>query len=98
MVALCEEENRKTVNDKFNLNLQQLLNTFKSEEFVRNQRLMEQVNFSDPDSLKKLYVYALNTELAYILEANEVGKNHHSGKFDPSMMQYADPKKLKKKT
>ena len=85
------------MNDKFSLNLQQLLGTFKSEEFVRNQRLIEQVNFSDPDSLKKLYAYALNTELAYILEANEVSKDYHSGKFDPCMMKYSDPKKLKKK-
>ena len=55
------------------------------------------MNFSDPDSLKKLYAYALNTELAYILEANEVSKDYHSGKFDPCMMKYSDPKKLKKK-
>lgn len=55
------------------------------------------MNYSDPDSLKKLYVYALSTELAYILEANEVGKDFHSGKFDPSMMKYSNPKNLKKK-
>lgn len=36
MVRLCEEESRQTRVDKFNLDLQQLLGTFKSDEFVRN--------------------------------------------------------------
>lgn len=36
LVRLCEEESRQTRVDKFNLDLQQLLGTFKSDEFVRN--------------------------------------------------------------
>lgn len=47
--------------------------------------------------MQKVYIYALNTELAYILEANEVSKDYHSGQFDPCMLKWADPKKLKKK-
>ena len=44
-----------------------------------------------------MYVYALNTELAYIMEANQVTDEYHKGKFDPCMLKYADPKNLKKK-
>ena len=36
MVGHCEDENNKTAIDKFNINLQQLLNNFKIEEFMRN--------------------------------------------------------------
>jgi len=58
---------------------------------------METVSVAEPASLKQLYCYVLNTELAYILEGNEVAKDYHEGKFDPCMLKYADPKKLKKK-
>jgi len=44
-----------------------------------------------------MFAYALNTELAYQIEANTVATEYHGGKFDPSMLKYADPKKLKKK-
>lgn len=53
--------------------------------------------FSDKENLKQLYLYVLNTELNGILEANQAAKEYHGGKFDPSMLKYADPKKLKKK-
>ena len=36
MVGQCEDENNKTATDKFNINLQQLLNNFKIDEFMRN--------------------------------------------------------------
>ena len=64
---------------------------------MRNQRLLETVNVALPASLKQMYCYALNTELAYIIEGNEVAHDYHEGKFDPGMLKYADPKKLKKK-
>jgi len=51
----------------------------------------------DKETLKKLYGYALNQELSYILEANEVALDYHEGKFDPTLLKYADPKRLKKK-
>ena len=97
MVHECEMANKKTTSDKFNLDLQRLLINFKQEEFMRNQRLLETVNVALPASLKQMYCYALNTELAYIIEGNEVAHDYHEGKFDPGMLKYADPKKLKKK-
>ena len=50
--------------------LRMLLNTFKDDEFKRNQRLLDEVNFADGDSLKQMYLYVLNSELAGILEAD----------------------------
>ena len=38
----------------------------------------------------------LNSELSYILEAEKASEAYHEGKFDPAMLKYADPKKLKK--
>jgi len=35
------------------------MNTFKDIEFMRNQKLIDEVNFADNDSLKQLYVYVL---------------------------------------
>ena len=67
---MCETENKATANDKFNLDLQRLLINFKQEEFMRNQRLLETVNVALPASLKHMYCYALNTELAYLIESN----------------------------
>lgn len=98
MIQQCEKANKKTTSDKFNLDLQRLLINFKQDEFMRNQRLLETVNIALPASLKQMYCYALNTELAYIIEGNEVAHDYHDGKFDPGMLKYADPKKLKKKT
>lgn len=77
--------------------LRMLLNTFKDDEFKRNQRLLDEVNFADGDSLKQMYLYVLNSELAGILEADQAADEYHNGKFDPSMLKWADPKKLKKK-
>ena len=77
--------------------LRMLLNTFKDDEFKRNQRLLDEVNFADGDSLKQMYLYVLNSELVGILEADQAADEYHNGKFDPSMLKWADPKKLKKK-
>jgi len=44
-----------------------------------------------------MYLYVLNSELAGILEADATSKEYHSGKFDPSMLKWADPKNLKNK-
>ena len=44
-----------------------------------------------------MYLYVLNSELAGILEADQAAEEYHNGKFDPSMLKWADPKKLKKK-
>ena len=70
---------------------------FKNQEFMRNQRLIDEVNFADNESLKQLYLYVLNSELSGILEADQAAGEYHDGKFDPSMLKWADPKKLKKK-
>ena len=73
------------------------MNSFKHTEFMRNQRMLDEVNFADSASLKQLYLYVLNSELTWLLEADEAAAEYHDGKFDPSMLKYADPKKLKKK-
>ena len=73
------------------------MNNFKDTEFMRNQRLLDEVNFADKESLKQLYLYVLNSELTGLLEADQAAAEYHNGKFDPSMLKFADPKKLKKK-
>ena len=46
------------------------MNNFRDTEFMRNQRLLDEVNFADKDSLKQLYLYVLNSELTGLLEAD----------------------------
>lgn len=71
---------------------------YKHNEFNRNQKLLDEINFADSESIKQLYLYVLNTELSDILEADEKALEYHGGKFDPSMLKYANPKNLKKRT
>ena len=47
------------------------MNNFKDVEFMRNQRLLDEVNFADNESLQQLYLYVLNSELTGILEADQ---------------------------
>lgn len=47
------------------------MNNFKDVEFMRNQRLLDEVNFADNESLQQLYLYVLNSELMGILEADQ---------------------------
>lgn len=53
------------------------------------------MNFADKDSLKQLFLYVLNSELSWVLEADAAAAEHHNGKFDPAMLKWADPKNLK---
>ena len=75
-----------------------MIEHYKHNEFSRNLKLLEEINFADPESIKQLYLYVLNTELSDILEADEKAVEYHEGKFDPSMLKYANPKNLKRKT
>lgn len=74
-----------------------MINAYQYNEFNRNQKLLDEINFADPESIKQLYLYVLNTELSDILEADEKSMEYHVGKFDPSMLKYANPKNLKRK-
>ena len=74
-----------------------MLENFKYDEHKRNERLLNEVASVDKDNLKQLFLYVLNTELLGTLEANEAAIEYHDGKFDPSMLKYANPKSLKKK-
>ena len=84
---------------KFRFSFQQLMHNFKDQEMKRNQLLLEteDVNTADPESLKQLYLYVLNSELNWLLEANQAAAEYHAGKFDPAAHKWDDPKKLKKK-
>lgn len=70
---------------------------FKDTEFMRNQRLLDEVNDADSESLKQHYMYVLNGELNWLLEANQAADEYHNGKFDPALHKWDDPKKLKSK-
>ena len=97
LVKNIEKSLKRWSKDQFKFNFQQLMNDFKDIEFMRNQKLLDEVNFADRESLKQLYLYVLNTELTGLLEADHAAAEYHNGKFDPSMLKFADPKKLKKK-
>ena len=74
-----------------------MLENFRYDEHKRNERLLNEVASVDKENLKQLFLYVLNTELLGNLEANEAAREYHDGKFDPSMLKYANPKNLKKK-
>ena len=63
---------------------------------MRCQKLLDEVSFADPESLKQLYLYVLNSETSGVIEADSEAKAFHNGKFDPANLKHADPKKLKK--
>lgn len=95
LVNNIEKELKKHQRDKKQFNIQQLIMTLKYNEFQRNQRLVDEVNFADKESLKQLFLYVLNSELSWDLEADAAAAEHHNGKFDPAMLKWADPKNLK---
>lgn len=59
------------------------------DEFKRNQKIFDEIDFADEESLKQIYLDLLNKDLTYKVEADEF-------QIELFNETHANPKKLKK--
>ena len=91
-ITKMARENKK---DENKINFEQLMQSIRKDEFDKSLALMKKIEYGEPLLIKQLYLYALKDVLDHEVEANQVAKNYHSGKFDPFMMSLMDKKSKK---
>ena len=86
---------KENKNDTDKINFEQLMQSIRKDEFEKSLALMNKIEYGEPLLIKQLYLYALKDYIDHDIEANQVAKSYHSGKFDPFMMSLMDKKSKK---
>ena len=95
MIKDIEKIAKEIKRDENKINFEQLMQNIRKDEFDKSLALMKKIEYGEPLLIKQLYLYALKDVLDHELEASQVAKNYHSGKFDPFMMSLMDKKSKK---
>ena len=75
-----EKENKR---DREKVLYEQFISNLKNEEFMKNVEKLKELDFADGIILQTLFEYKIRDEHDQVDLANDVAKEHHSGKLDP---------------